>query len=90
MVEEMTSLHQNQTQELMVLPKEKRANDSKWVYTKKKVSRSNNSSLDGKAHNKIFAQKECIDYNKVFSLVVKHISISILLALVAEYELDLA
>ena len=36
-----------------------------------------------------FSQKEGIDYNDVFSPVVKHTSIRILLALVAEYEFEL-
>ncbi|KAH9705989.1 hypothetical protein KPL70_012076 [Citrus sinensis] len=58
MEEEMKSLHQNQTWELVKLPKGKK--------------------------------KEDIDYNEVFSSVVKHTSIRILLALVAEYELELA
>ena len=33
-------------------------------------------------------QREDIDYNNVFSLVVKHSSIQILFALVAQYELE--
>jgi len=36
-----------------------------------------------------YAQQEGIDYNEVFSPVIKHLSIRILLALVAQYELKL-
>ena len=36
-----------------------------------------------------YAQKEWIDYNEVFSPVVKHSSIRILLAMVAQFDLEL-
>jgi len=38
---------------------------------------------------KSYAQRESIDYNEVFSPIVKNLSIHILLALVAQYELEL-
>ena len=51
--------------------------------------------FDGSVHYKArlmakgYAQREGIDYNEVFSLVVKHSSIGILLVLAAQYDYEL-
>ena len=68
----------------------KKAIGCKWVYTKKEDSHSK-SGLHYKARlvAKGYAQKEGINYNKVFSPIVKH-SIRILLAMVAQFDLELA
>jgi len=62
----------------------------KWVFAKKQGS-SDGDTVRYKARlvAKGYTQREGIDYNEVFSHVVKHSSIRILLALIAQYELEL-
>ena len=82
-MEEIESLHINDTWKLAELPKGKKAIGCKWVYAKRE------GSPDGIVRYKIrlvangYAQREGVDYNEVFSPVVKHSSIRILLALKA-------
>jgi len=90
MMEEMSSLYKNDTWELLELPKGKKAIGCKWVFVKK------HGSLKGdivcyktRFVAKGYTQREDIDYNEVFSPVMKHSSIRILLVLVAQYELEL-
>ena len=85
MKEEMNSLYKNDTWELTELPKGKKAIGCKWVYAKKKGSlKKDIVRYKARLIVKDYAQRERI-YYKVFSPVVKHSSIHILLALVAQY-----
>ena len=62
----------------------------KWVFKKKEGSLGVEVARY-KAHlvAKWFSQREGIDFNKIFSPVVKHSSIWVLLAMVALFDLEL-
>ena len=88
MQEVMDSLQQNQTWDLVKLPKGKRALQNKWVYRLKEEEggkRRHKSRLVVKG----FAQKQGIHFNEIFSPVVKMNSIRTILRLVAIQDLHL-
>jgi hypothetical protein len=90
MAEEMESLHNNQTWDLVELPKRNRKIWCKWVFKKKKAVLENGGEKF-KAHlvAKGYSQQEWVDYEKIFSPVVRHTSIRVVLALVAHYDMAL-
>ena len=83
--EEINSFHKNDTWELFELPKRKMAIECKWVYAKKGCAHGkDNVRFKARLVGKGYDQREGIDYNEVFSLVVKHSPIRILLTLVEQ------
>jgi len=84
MEQEMESLNRNQIWKLVDLLKDSKAISCRWGFRKK-----DNEQYKTKLVAKENAQKEGNDYNEIFSPVVKHTSIRMLLTIVTQFDLDL-
>uniref|UniRef100_A0ACD5UZL7 Uncharacterized protein n=1 Tax=Avena sativa TaxID=4498 RepID=A0ACD5UZL7_AVESA len=90
MQEEMQSLEKNGTWDVVRLPKQKKAVRCKWIFKKKEgLSPKEPSRYKARLVAEGFSQIPGIDYNDVFSPVVKHSSIRTFFSIVAMRDLDL-
>jgi len=93
MDKEIEALNSNNTWDLVDLPPEKRAISSKWVYKIKLHSDGSLERLKARLVIRGFTQKYRVDYQEVFSPVVKMTTIRSVIALAASrgwflYQLD--
>lgn len=90
MDDEMDSLLRNNTWQLVDKPEGRKSLGRKWLYKLKEIS-PGNEKVNYKARlvAKGYAQFEEVDFNEIYSPVVKHCSIRLLLTLVAQFDLEL-
>ncbi|GKB66044.1 retrovirus-related pol polyprotein from transposon TNT 1-94, partial [Tanacetum coccineum] len=90
MGEAIESLHKSNTWELVKLPKRRKVVGWKWVFKMKTgLPAFHIIKFKARLAAKGYSQKEGIDYNEIFSSVVHHTSIRVLLSLVAHRNLKL-
>ncbi|PRQ29843.1 putative RNA-directed DNA polymerase [Rosa chinensis] len=88
MKSEMESLLKNDTYELVELPKGRKALKNKWVFKLKRDENEQLTKFKARLVVKGFGQKEGIDFDEIFSPVVKMTSIRIILGMAASMDLE--
>jgi hypothetical protein len=89
MQDEMKSLHDNHTFDLVKLPKGKRALMNRWIYRVKQEEHTSQPRYKVRLVVKGFRQRKGIDFDEIFSPVVKMSSIRVVLSLAASLDLEI-
>lgn len=89
--DEMDSLERNHTWDLIEKPKDQKTAGCKWIFKYKSgLHGVEDRRYKGRLVAKGFSQKKGIDYNEIFSPVVKHVTIRLMLSIVVnkDYEIE--
>lgn len=89
MNEEIKSMHDNKVWDIVPLPKGAKPVGCKWIFKTKRDSKGNVERYKARLVAKGFTQKEGIDYKETFSPVSTKDSFRIIMALVAQLDLEL-
>ena len=89
MEDEMKSLHDNHTFELVKLPRDRKALKNRWVYRLKHEDGISVPRYKARLVVKGFSQRKGIDFSEIFSPVVKMSSIRVALGLAARLDLEI-
>ena len=90
MDDEMSSQAKNHTWTVVKRPENQRVIGSRWIYKYKLgIPGVEQSRFKARLVAKCYAQREGIDYHEIFAPVVKHVSIRIMLSMVAQEDMEL-
>ncbi|KAH9717481.1 hypothetical protein KPL71_021830 [Citrus sinensis] len=90
MDEEIMSLYKNDTWELVKKPDKRRVVNCKWIFkVKDGLTGDEPKRFKARLVLKGYTQKEWVDFKEVFSPVVRHASIRVILALTAVQDMEL-
>ena len=89
MESEMNSIHANGRWDLVELPKNRKALPCRWVYRLKQTTDSPRPKYKARIVAKGFRQEYGVDFDEVFSPVVKMTTLRFLLRVVAAENLEL-
>ena len=89
MQEEMKSLLENDTYELVKLPKGMRVLKNKWVFRIKNEEHNSMPRYKARLVVRGFSQRKGVDYEEIFSPVVRMSSIRAVLGLAASLDLEI-
>ncbi len=85
----MKSMHESKTFELVKFPKGKRALKIKWVFRIKSKESNLQPQFKARLVVKGFSQRRGIDFDEIFSPVVKMTSIHTVMGLTASFNLEI-
>ena len=88
MEDEMKSLYENGTYELVELPKGKKALTNKWIFRLNQDQHTFAPRYKARLVVKGFGQRKGIDFDEIFFRVVKMSSIRMVLALAASLDVE--
>ena len=89
MQDKMKSLHENHSFEFVKLPKGKKALKNRWVYRVKQEEHTSQPRYKARLVVKGFNQKKGVDFDEIFSAVVKISSIREILGLATSLDLEI-
>lgn len=90
MDDDMKSRYDNNNLDLIEKHVGARLVNYKWIFmVKEGIEGMMSKQFKVRLVDMRFTHKECVDFNYVFSLVVKHKSIRMLLVMVAKFDLEL-